>query len=377
MDIGDIAKKTHRWIDRTGRECDPVAPIYHINGMDSYDDPQFTKPTRPKPFLQESMLLVTKDINNGLGYPMQRPRRDFSRTNFCGDIDGAMPDTIKHAIVTNRQTNPLAPVYQGLDYGDPLPPLLMPLLPATMVNSATLRPKLAPEDMDMRPKESISKMGDTSSAGAAISGHGGPTADYHWSYKTFRDFKDGSHGSTVGSAPKSHSSRSQGNGHGHGQPLTNQDTHSGYGESQYRDYYSGTSGGDDELVMFTGAKPPMGPSGRDHKVKLDLELHSGRGAVLGSARPTSDRGVVSGRGSGLRGASPRPGTLSVSGTLGLTGLLGSGRGLPPMGGGLGSGLGSGRMGSGRSYTAPGPGLTGTALRAQRELQAEIDSVRAL
>ena len=36
-------------------------------------------------------------------------------------------------------------------------------------------------------------MGDRSSAGAAISGHGGPTADYHWTYNTFRDFKDGRH----------------------------------------------------------------------------------------------------------------------------------------------------------------------------------------
>ena len=139
-------------MDRTSRQSDPNAPVYHVNGMGYYDDPLGTKPTKPKPFIPESMLLVTKDIMNGTGYPMYRERRDHARTNFCADIEGAMPDTIRHAIVTNRRTNPLVPVYQGLDYGDPLPPLLVPLLPSSMVTSPTLRPKLDPADMDMRPK---------------------------------------------------------------------------------------------------------------------------------------------------------------------------------------------------------------------------------
>jgi hypothetical protein len=379
MDIGDIAKKTHRWVDRTARQSDPVAPVYHVNGMDYYDDPRHTKPAKPKPFIPENMLLVTKDIMSGLGYPMYRPRRDYARTNFCGDIEGALPDTIKHAIVTNRRTNPLAPTYQGLDYGDPLPPLLVPLIPASLVPSPTIRPKLAPEDTDTRPKESISKMGDTSSAGAAISGHGGPTADYHWSYKTFREFAGQQPPSSNNS---SHGGHHGGHGHGHGavtsgtaaRHASNQDSAApsggGGGMPTYTDYYSSTAGGDDDLVLFTApsgngaapaAKPPLGPSGKDHKIKLDLEVHAGRAAQAGgggSARGPGASPAATGRGgSGNRslGPSPRPGSL------GATGPLGSGRGgaLPP-------------MGSARAKTA-----SGAELRAARELQAEIDAVRAL
>ena len=55
-------------------------------------------------------------------------------------------------------------------------------------------------------------MGDRSSAGAAISGHGGATADYHWTYNTFRDFKDGRHMTTTSSSMNTASaSQSQGN----------------------------------------------------------------------------------------------------------------------------------------------------------------------
>ena len=41
--------------------------------------------------------------------PLER-RRHFRNTNFVGDIAGAQPDTVKHAIRTNRVTNPLNPV---------------------------------------------------------------------------------------------------------------------------------------------------------------------------------------------------------------------------------------------------------------------------
>ena len=377
MEIGDISRKTHRWVDRTARQSDPVAPVYHVNGMDYYDDPRHTKPAKPKPFIPENMLLVTKDIMSGLGYPMYRPRRDYARTNFCGDIDGAMPDTIKHAIVTNRRTNPLAPTYQGLDFGDPLPPLLVPLIPATLVPSPTIRPKLAPEDTDMRPKESISKMGDTSSAGAAISGHGGPTADYHWSYKTFREFAGhqpsggGRHGNNHDSYHGGHGAATGGSAARHVSNQDNAATGGGGGMPSYTDYYSSTAGGDDDPVLFTApsgdgtaraAKPPLGPSGRDHKIKLDLDVHAGRAAQQGggSARgpSTGASPAATGRGgSGNRalGPSPRPGTLGTTGPL----VSGRGSALPPMG------------------RARAKSATGGDLRAARELQAEIDAVRAL
>jgi hypothetical protein len=65
-------------------------------------------------------------------------------TNFVGDINGACADSIKHSIVTNRTTNPLQPVYSGLDCGDLLLPLIPPLIPQDLVKFPTFR-KLSQE----------------------------------------------------------------------------------------------------------------------------------------------------------------------------------------------------------------------------------------
>lgn len=54
------------------------------------------------------------------------------------DIDGAQPDTVKSAIQTKRTTDPLTPLYTSLD-GEPMEPLLRPLIPPSFVKRPTLR----------------------------------------------------------------------------------------------------------------------------------------------------------------------------------------------------------------------------------------------
>jgi hypothetical protein len=110
--------------------------------MISFDDPRFTKPRKQMHFCADSALLKTKDINDGPD-PKEIIRRQYGRTNYIGDIPGCEADSIKHSMVTNRKTNPLVPIYQGLDYGDLLPPLLSSLLPPAMVYAPTLRAKLS------------------------------------------------------------------------------------------------------------------------------------------------------------------------------------------------------------------------------------------
>ena len=110
--------------------------------MLSYDDPIYTKPKKLMPYFPESCLLRTKDINIGPD-PKVVVRREYGRTNYIGDIVGSESDSIKHSITTTRQTNPLVPVYQSLDYGEALPPALTPLMPFSMVTAPTLRPKLS------------------------------------------------------------------------------------------------------------------------------------------------------------------------------------------------------------------------------------------
>ena len=109
--------------------------------MVSYDDPKYTKPRKALPYFPESSLLLTKDINTGSdakGFL----RREYTRTNYIADIKGSEPDSIKHSIVTTRVTNPLVPVYQSLDYGEPLSSGLIPLLPSKIIFAPTLRPSI-------------------------------------------------------------------------------------------------------------------------------------------------------------------------------------------------------------------------------------------
>lgn len=134
-----ISVPTHRFKDRTDRITDPNNPVYHINGMDYYDD-KYTKPKSLKGFIADNHLLQTKDITGATpGFKDSLfPRREIRNINYIQDIDGAHADSIKHSIVTKRQSNPLAPVYQSLDQGELLQPLIPPLIPPSMVKVPTV-----------------------------------------------------------------------------------------------------------------------------------------------------------------------------------------------------------------------------------------------
>lgn len=106
------------------RATNPLTPSYRVNGMDVADDPIKSRPralpkARDTPFYP----LTTTDIEGAQpGWrpmPQMNPpleaRRHFRNTNFIGDIPGAQADTVRHSICTDRQVNPLNPVYANLD----------------------------------------------------------------------------------------------------------------------------------------------------------------------------------------------------------------------------------------------------------------------
>lgn len=120
-DINDVGFKTQR-------VSDPLRPQHFVNGMAIADDMVATMPkSLPKKKDGPTYSLTTQDIEGAQcgwkpPHEMQPPiemRRHFRNTNFVGDIAGAQPDTVTHAIRTNRVSNPLNPVYRSLD-GDVL-----------------------------------------------------------------------------------------------------------------------------------------------------------------------------------------------------------------------------------------------------------------
>ena len=139
MEVNDISRRTHRYIDHTSRVTDVLDPTYSVNGLVIADDAKYTKPKKNPGELKDSHLLKTEDIEGarpGWIPPMRfnppiEARREFRNTNFIGDIDGAQADTIKHSIVTRRVTNPINPVYQALDPGQVLRGPVEPLIPIT------------------------------------------------------------------------------------------------------------------------------------------------------------------------------------------------------------------------------------------------------
>ena len=154
----DISAKTHRYTDKTHRVTDPNNPSYRINGMEIYDD-RYTKPKPSRKYVP-NFSLETKDITGAQAdsrYADPFPRREFRNTNYIGDIEGSHADSIRPGIKTNRQTHPLQPVYQSLDPGELLLPLIPPLIPPEMVKVPTLpavhstknlsRPKTDPDLM--------------------------------------------------------------------------------------------------------------------------------------------------------------------------------------------------------------------------------------
>jgi hypothetical protein len=136
----DVSTKNNRLVDRTSRRTDPNNVFYHINGMDLYDD-KYTKPKEGKKLISDNHQLQTKDITGAIAdtrYADHFPRKEYKNINFIGDIEGAHADSIKHSITTKRTTHPLQPVYQSLDPGELLLPLIPPLIPAEMIKVPTL-----------------------------------------------------------------------------------------------------------------------------------------------------------------------------------------------------------------------------------------------
>lgn len=125
---------------KTRRTTNPLRPEHSIHGRLICDDMQKTMPKKPlKAHTSPFFSLHTQDIEGAQcgwrpPHAMQPPleaRRHFRNINFVGDIEGAQPDTVKHAIRTKRKVNPLNPAYTSLDGGtldDPTKPAFMQYL---------------------------------------------------------------------------------------------------------------------------------------------------------------------------------------------------------------------------------------------------------
>lgn len=174
-DINDLGFKTRR-------VTDPLRPAHFVNGMAISDDMVSTMPkSLPKKRDGPTYSLTTQDIEGAQcgwkpPHEMQPPieiRRHFRNTNFVGDIAGAQPDTVKHAIRTNRVSNPLNPVYKSLDgevlaapttpmYGEPagdgdLSTMLM-TAPAEAAYVSTIDPK---DDMIAQLEQEVERLRTT------------------------------------------------------------------------------------------------------------------------------------------------------------------------------------------------------------------------
>lgn len=127
MEVGDISKQNSRYVDRTSRSTNALDPVYSIHSQ--VIDTHF-KPTPARNYIADSHLLQTRDVPGAYSgwEPRSVDRREFTNTNFVGDIEGAQADSIKHGITTNRELHPLLPYYPSLD-GDVLPPCTASLLP--------------------------------------------------------------------------------------------------------------------------------------------------------------------------------------------------------------------------------------------------------
>lgn len=145
MTIGDIVLRKSRFQDRGQRSTDLMNPVYSVNGIVVHDEPRWTKPKPLKKFIPDNHLLHTRDIDGAFSGWGRLERKEYRNLMSTLDVEGAQADTIKHSIRSERLTNPLTPVYQSLE-GDPLPPLLAPLLPSSIVSVPTLKPKSAQGD---------------------------------------------------------------------------------------------------------------------------------------------------------------------------------------------------------------------------------------
>lgn len=151
FDVRDINNVSFK----TSRTTDPLRPKHKVNGMCIEDDLVKTMPRKlPKARNGPFLPLSTHDIEGAqcgwkpthTVHPPLEDRRHFRNTNFIGDIEGTQPDSVKHAIRTTRQTNPLNPRYKSLDgdaLQDPTVPDFSHLLAASSRNKKP-PPKSAP-----------------------------------------------------------------------------------------------------------------------------------------------------------------------------------------------------------------------------------------
>lgn len=128
--------------DRTTRSTNLCAPVYNINGIVIEDDPRFCKPKAERNFVQGGTFsLFTSDIPGAMSTnnPRKKERREIRNIMNTQDVLGAQADTVVHSIVSNRNTNPLFPVFQSLDDGAPMSHEVAPLIPASRVQDPSVR----------------------------------------------------------------------------------------------------------------------------------------------------------------------------------------------------------------------------------------------
>jgi hypothetical protein len=170
--------KNSRFQDRSKRQTNPACPEYTLNGIEIKDDVR-SKPRPLKTFIEGNHLLKTDDIDGAKEGWRRMARREYRNIMTTADIPGAQADTVKSSLVTERVTNPLTPVYNSLD-GDPMPPLLRPLIPESLTDKPTLKPNMgggvststaAPAVAATPPQESV----PAAAAAAAAAADPGPT----------------------------------------------------------------------------------------------------------------------------------------------------------------------------------------------------------
>lgn len=151
-----------RFQDRTTRHVDPTAPVYQVNGIVIEDDPVRSKPKRlPKLIQNGTFSLRTDDVVGATTYsnPKRKERGEVRNIMNTADVEGAQADTVKHAIVTNRLTCPLFPVYQSLDNGAPSESHIKPLMPSESIEFPSTRIMKLRQEMGLGPVGSSTREG--------------------------------------------------------------------------------------------------------------------------------------------------------------------------------------------------------------------------
>jgi len=122
--------KMRRFQDRSQRCSNVLSPVYHFNGTEIEDDPVKTKPRRLPKFVENGTFsLRTDDVHGATtGKEKMFTRHELRNIMSTADIRGAQADTVVHSIVSTRNTCPLSPVYQGLNSGETLDPVIKPLI---------------------------------------------------------------------------------------------------------------------------------------------------------------------------------------------------------------------------------------------------------